>query len=198
MGSHHFEIPFDAAGKKMGALRGVGFGRQRRDDPASEAVEPDGYSLAAADGQQARRESIRSNRHENRPTRIDDRRVALVASTAHADPLTCNLTGYKALPGLTAAVADNTLAVTWDGDGTRKCACASPSTTARRRSAISRCAPRAGSGRRSPATRPRSTRSCPACGARPISSSSRCRISGSRSRRRCSIESGGRRSGTRR
>jgi hypothetical protein len=42
--------------------------------------------------------------------------LALVASAVSADPLTCNLSGYKALPGLTAAVADNTLAISWDGD----------------------------------------------------------------------------------
>ena len=42
--------------------------------------------------------------------------LMLAASTVYADPLTCDLTGYKALPGLTAAVADQTLAVTWDGD----------------------------------------------------------------------------------
>src|SRR6185295_10019887 len=30
--------------------------------------------------------------------------------------LTCNLSGYKAQAGLTAALADNTLTVTWDGD----------------------------------------------------------------------------------
>ena len=38
------------------------------------------------------------------------------ASTSYADPLTCNLTQYKATAGLTAAVSDNVLAVTWDGD----------------------------------------------------------------------------------
>src|SRR4029453_9035273 len=42
--------------------------------------------------------------------------VLTVASVAQADPLTCNLTNYKAAAGLTAAVADNTLSVTWDGD----------------------------------------------------------------------------------
>jgi hypothetical protein len=40
----------------------------------------------------------------------------LVTSAASADPLTCGLTTYKATPGLTAAVSDNTLTVTWDGD----------------------------------------------------------------------------------
>ena len=42
--------------------------------------------------------------------------AALVASTASADPLNCNLTGYKAAPGLVAAVENQTLAVTWEGD----------------------------------------------------------------------------------
>ena len=40
----------------------------------------------------------------------------LVTSAASADPLTCSLTSYKATQGLTAAVSDNTLTVTWDGD----------------------------------------------------------------------------------
>src|SRR5947208_13837046 len=39
-----------------------------------------------------------------------------VSSVAYADPLTCNLTAYKATTGLTAVVTDSTLAVTWDGD----------------------------------------------------------------------------------
>src|SRR5262245_61580685 len=39
-----------------------------------------------------------------------------VAARASADPLACSLTGYKAQPGLTAASADNTLTLTWDGD----------------------------------------------------------------------------------
>ena len=42
--------------------------------------------------------------------------LVLFASALRADPLTCNLTGYKAVAGLTAAVSDNTLTVTWDGD----------------------------------------------------------------------------------
>jgi hypothetical protein len=42
--------------------------------------------------------------------------VLAVSSVAQADPLTCNLTNYKAAAGLAAAVADNTLSVTWDGD----------------------------------------------------------------------------------
>ena len=40
----------------------------------------------------------------------------LAAPVASADPLMCTLSGYKAVPGLTAAAADNVLAVTWDGD----------------------------------------------------------------------------------
>jgi len=42
--------------------------------------------------------------------------LALVASAASADPLNCSLTAYKATPGLTAAVENQTLAITWDGD----------------------------------------------------------------------------------
>lgn len=42
--------------------------------------------------------------------------VFVLPSAVQADALTCNLTEYKVVPGLTAAVADNTLAVTWDGD----------------------------------------------------------------------------------
>ena len=41
---------------------------------------------------------------------------ALVASVASADPLNCVLTAYKAMPGLTATVAGQALAVTWEGD----------------------------------------------------------------------------------
>ena len=42
--------------------------------------------------------------------------LVLVASVASADPLNCSLSGYKATAGLTAAVSDETLAVTWEGD----------------------------------------------------------------------------------
>ena len=42
--------------------------------------------------------------------------LALVTSAASADPLTCSFTTYKATQGLTAAVSDNALTVTWDGD----------------------------------------------------------------------------------
>src|SRR5882672_1032117 len=42
--------------------------------------------------------------------------LVFFASALRADPLTCSLTGYKAVAGLTAAVSDNTLTVTWDGD----------------------------------------------------------------------------------
>jgi hypothetical protein len=42
--------------------------------------------------------------------------LLLTVSAASADPLTCTLAGYKGLPGLSAAVADNALTLTWDGD----------------------------------------------------------------------------------
>ncbi len=42
--------------------------------------------------------------------------VTLLAVPAGADPLNCNLTQYKASPGLTAAVQADTLTLTWDGD----------------------------------------------------------------------------------
>ena len=42
--------------------------------------------------------------------------VTLVAAAAHADPLNCSLTGYKAAPGLSAAVTGDALAVTWNGE----------------------------------------------------------------------------------
>jgi hypothetical protein len=43
-----------------------------------------------------------------------------LASAASADPLTCNLSAYKAAPGLMATVADNTLTLTWDGEGSQE------------------------------------------------------------------------------
>jgi hypothetical protein len=42
--------------------------------------------------------------------------ATVLAVAASADPLTCNLNGYKATPGLAAGAADDTLTVTWDGD----------------------------------------------------------------------------------
>src|SRR5207248_11409130 len=42
--------------------------------------------------------------------------VASVAASVSADPLTCTMSGYKATPGLTGTIADNTLTVTWEGD----------------------------------------------------------------------------------
>src|SRR4051794_20274997 len=44
--------------------------------------------------------------------------LALVcsAAAASADPLVCTMSGYKAAPGLSAAVAENVLTLTWDGD----------------------------------------------------------------------------------
>ena len=46
--------------------------------------------------------------------------AVLVASAASADPLKCDLTGYKTAPGLTAAVADDTLSLVWDGDNSQE------------------------------------------------------------------------------
>ena len=42
--------------------------------------------------------------------------LALSVGTMSADSLNCALTGYTATPGLTAAVADNALTLTWDGE----------------------------------------------------------------------------------
>src|SRR6185503_18373982 len=42
--------------------------------------------------------------------------IFVIASTLHADPLTCSVAQYKASPGLTAAVVDNAATITWDGD----------------------------------------------------------------------------------
>jgi hypothetical protein len=42
--------------------------------------------------------------------------LMLAPTIASSDPLTCNLTGYKATPGLTATAIDNSLTVTWDGE----------------------------------------------------------------------------------
>jgi len=41
---------------------------------------------------------------------------AAAAVVAQADPLNCDLSGYRAMAGLTAAVADNALVITWEGD----------------------------------------------------------------------------------
>ena len=49
-------------------------------------------------------------------TRLATLTLMLIASTIFADPLTCDLAGYKPLQGLTAAVADETLSISWDGD----------------------------------------------------------------------------------
>jgi hypothetical protein len=53
-------------------------------------------------------------------TRLATLTMMLMASTVCAEPLTCDLTGYKALPGLTAAIADETLSVGWDGDNNQE------------------------------------------------------------------------------
>jgi hypothetical protein len=42
--------------------------------------------------------------------------MGLIASTLQAAPPTCDVSQYKAVPGLTAAVEPDALAVTWEGD----------------------------------------------------------------------------------
>jgi hypothetical protein len=42
--------------------------------------------------------------------------AVICVASVQADPLSCNLSAYKAAPGLTAAVEGSTLALTWDGD----------------------------------------------------------------------------------
>src|SRR5207244_7054937 len=42
--------------------------------------------------------------------------LVLTAAPSFADPLSCNLAGYKPLAGLTAVSAANTLTLAWDGD----------------------------------------------------------------------------------
>src|SRR5882672_5437438 len=41
----------------------------------------------------------------------------MFAATADAGSLSCNLSAYKAAPGLTATVEDTALTLTWDGEG---------------------------------------------------------------------------------
>lgn len=48
------------------------------------------------------------------------RRPLVPALEAKADQLNCSLAEYRALPGLTAAVAGDTLTVTWEGDRNRE------------------------------------------------------------------------------
>ena len=42
--------------------------------------------------------------------------VLSFTSSAFADTLVCDLSGYKPVSGLSAAVANNSLTVTWSGD----------------------------------------------------------------------------------
>ena len=42
--------------------------------------------------------------------------IVCMTSPLQADPLSCNLSAYKAVQGLTATLADDTLSVTWDGE----------------------------------------------------------------------------------
>src|SRR3954468_23511099 len=108
--------------------------------------------------------------------------LALVcsAAAASADPLACTLSGYKAAPGLTAAVADNVLTLTWDGDRAQEVRLrlgidggraagrgmggGAASTAARRPFVNWRSVVKAARGPCSPPTRPRISASSPACG----------------------------------
>ena len=93
--------------------------------------------------------------------------LLLVGSTLHADPLTCNMNGYKAAPGLAATLANDALTVTWDGDRNQELRL--------RFGALRRHADHSGaggpqSGGRTPGaswppTSRRTSASCPACGA---------------------------------
>src|ERR1700730_7726812 len=42
--------------------------------------------------------------------------AVMCVASVQADPLSCNLSAYKAAPGLTAVVEGPALALTWDGD----------------------------------------------------------------------------------
>ncbi len=42
--------------------------------------------------------------------------VGIAAPAAAADPLTCDMTAYKSAPGVSAAIAGDTLTLTWEGD----------------------------------------------------------------------------------
>src|SRR5580658_8811873 len=46
--------------------------------------------------------------------------LIFLAWQAKADQLNCSLAEYRALPGLTASVAGDTLTVTWEGDGNQE------------------------------------------------------------------------------
>src|SRR3989454_6132839 len=86
--------------KKVGALCGVGLGGERRARSADQTFERNdldagGWSMKIPSMTLA---------------------FALVTSALCAAPLTCNLTDYKAAPGLTAKVGNDALAVTWDGE----------------------------------------------------------------------------------
>src|SRR6185295_17892723 len=105
--------------QEVGADRRVGLGRQRRHGPAGEAPGDDGDdrgSVTPSNEQRATSNQQRATRGADMKIVLTTAIVALVASAASADPLTCNVTAYKALPGLTATVADNTLTLAWDGD----------------------------------------------------------------------------------
>ena len=121
-GKHHFQIPFDADRQEVGALCGVGFGRQRRDGAADQAVERDrrrrGGALSAQRGVMLMKLSWFGFAFAaGAGCRCAASRFA---PTLYAQTAMCNLSGYKAAPGLTAAVAGDALALTWDGDANQE------------------------------------------------------------------------------
>src|SRR5262245_52120946 len=83
----------------MGPVRGVGLRGQRRHVAAEEAVGG-------------------RKQHGRSMMRTSFLAILFVAATAtvQADPMTCNLSGYKAAAGLTAACDAQAVTVTWTGD----------------------------------------------------------------------------------
>src|SRR4029079_15532963 len=105
--------PVQRGGQEVGAVRGVGRGDQWRVRPAGPPEQGgDHHRVGPLSGTRVTWKMWRLPMLMFAATLT----LALVASGAAADPLTCNLIGYKAAPGLTAANSDNTLAVTWAGD----------------------------------------------------------------------------------
>ena len=63
--------------------------------------------------------------------------LAVIIAAPSIQAQTCNLSEYKASPGLTADAAQKTVTITWEGERTKKSGCALPCRTERRQSRIS-------------------------------------------------------------